>query len=250
MVSLINFGKIDDKLLDTEIFRVYSLDKFLISLDEKSIHFIKPRYWDDPFEGFFLDHAFWRSERGTKVHWIPEIDRERFYAQCWTFNKESDFMWRIYAPNKDGIMVRSTIRKIIQYLQEMPNGEFYIGKVVYQTQNEIKEKYLQIDNSYNLLNLILESLLIKRSEFKEENELRLIHFSSDSSIPGDGPRGFSYPTAFNSSENLIFDEIILDPRFKKVVYNSTKRIIENLGYKGFIRQSKLYDKPDFLIEIN
>jgi hypothetical protein len=249
MVSLINFEKTDDKLLDTEIFRVYSLDKFLISLNEKSIHFIKPKYWDDPFEGFFLENTFWRTERGTKVHWIPEIDRERFYAQCWTFNKESDFMWRLYAPKKDGIMIRSTIRKIIQYLQGMPNGEFFIGKVVYHTQNEIKGKYLQIDKSFSLLNLILESLLIKRAEFKEENELRLIHFSPDSSTPGDGPIGFSDPSAFDTFDRLLFDEIIIDPRLKKTVYNSTKRIIETLGYKGMIRQSRLYDKPDFLIEI-
>jgi hypothetical protein len=249
MVSLINFEKIDDKLLDTEIFRVYSLEKFLITLNEKSIHFIKPRYWDDPFEGFFLEHAFWRSEKGTKVHWIPEIDRERFYAQCWTFNKESDFMWRIYAPKNDGIMVRSTISKIIHYLQEMPNGEFYIGKVAYHTQKEIKEKNFKINKSYDLLNLILESLLIKRAEFKEENELRLIHFSPDSSTPGDGPIGFSDPSAFDTFNKLLFDEIIIDPRLKKTTYNSTKRIIEALGYNGIIKQSRLYDKPDFLIEI-
>lgn len=76
------------------------MDKFLISLNEKSLHLIKPKLWDDPFEGFFLDHTFWRSNRGTKLNWIPDIDKERFYAQCRTFKNESDFLWLLYAPKK------------------------------------------------------------------------------------------------------------------------------------------------------
>lgn len=61
MDNLVNFEKIDDKLLDKNVYRIYSLDKFLISLNEKSLHLMKPKLWDDPFEGFFLDQAFWRS---------------------------------------------------------------------------------------------------------------------------------------------------------------------------------------------
>ena len=249
MVNLINFENINDQLLDTIVYRVYSLDKFLISLNEKSLHFIKPKLWDDPFEGFFLDQAFWRTDKGSKIHWIPEIDKERFYAQCWTFNKESDFIWRLYAPKKDGIMVRSTIRKIFDYLQGMPNGEFYIGKVAYLTQKEIKGKYSEINKPDDIINLIIDSLLIKRAEFKEENELRIIHYSPDSSIPGDSPLGLSFPFAFDSYDKLLFDEIIIDPRFKRMVFDSTRRLIEALGYKGIIKRSTLYDKPDFLIEI-
>jgi hypothetical protein len=251
MDDLVNFEKIDDKLLDSNVYRIYSLDKFLISLNEKSLHLIKPKLWDDPFEGFFLDQAFWRSERGTKIHWIPDIDKDRFYAQCWTFKNESDFLWRLYAPKKDGIMVRSTIRKLYNFLEGMP-GKFYIGKVVYLSESEIKNKYKEvkkIKKETDFEKLIIESLLIKRTEFQEENEMRIIHYSPDSSTPGAAPIGLSFPLAFDSLDKLLFDEIIVDPRVNRMVYNSTKRVIETLGYKGNIRRSSLYDKPNFLIPL-
>jgi hypothetical protein len=249
MDFLLNFEKIDDKLLDSDVYRIYSLDKFLISLNEKSLHLIKPKLWDDPFEGFFLDQAFWRSDRGAKIHWISDIDKDRFYAQCWTFKNESDFLWRLYAPKKDGIMVRSTIRKLNDYFQEMPRGKFYIGKVVYLSQKKIKEKYSRIRKKTDFEKLIIESLLIKRPEYQEESELRIIHFSKDTSIPGEGPLALSFPLAFDSLDKLLFEEVIIDPRVNRLVYESTKRVIEALGYKGIILRSTLYDKPNFLIEI-
>jgi hypothetical protein len=248
MDYLLNFEKIDDKLLDSNVYRIYSLDKFLISLNEKSLHLIKPKLWDDPFEGFFLDQAFWRSDRGAKIHWISDIDKDRFYAQCWTFKNESDFLWRLYAPKKDGIMVRSTIRKLYNYLQGMP-GKFYIGKVVYLSDKEIKNKYIGIQKETDIEILIIESLLIKRTEYQEESELRIIYYSPDSSTPGEAPIGLSFPLAFDSIDKLLFDEIIIDPRVNRMVYDSTKRVIESLGYRGIIRRSSLYDKPNFLIPL-
>lgn len=92
-------------------------------------------------------------------------------------------------------------------------------------------------------------MLIKRTEYQEESELRIIHFSTDSSIPGEGPLGLSFPLAFDSLDKLLFEEIIIDPRVNRMVYDSTKKVIEALGYKGIIRRSILYDKPSFLIEI-
>jgi len=249
MVNFVNFEKVDDKLLDTKVYRVYSLDKFLISLNEKALYLIKPKLWDDPFEGFFLDQAFWVSDRGTKIHWIPDIDKERFYAQCWTLRNESDFLWRLYAPKKDGIMVRTTIRKLFNYLNEFPDNRYYIGKVEYLSKQEIRKKFSEIQKTQGLENLIIDSLLIKRTEYREENELRIICFSPDSSIPGEGPKGLYFPLAFDSYDKLLFEEIIIDPRSNRMAFESTKRIIEALGYKGIILRSFLYDKPDFLIQI-
>jgi hypothetical protein len=162
--------------------------------------------------------------------------------------KESDFLWRLYAPKKDGIMVRSTIRKLYDYLQGMP-GKFYIGKVIYLSEKEIKNKYIGIQKETDIEKLIVESLLIKRTEYQEESELRIIHYSPDSSIPGEAPIGLSFPLAFDSFDKLLFDEIIIDPRVNRMVYNSTKRVIEALGYRGIIRRSSLYDKPNFLIPL-
>lgn len=48
---------------------------------------------------------------------------------------------------KHRFMVKSTIRKLNDYFQGMPSGKFYIGKVVYLSEKEIKEKYSGIQKN-------------------------------------------------------------------------------------------------------
>ena len=172
MSFLLNFKEINDKILDTPIYRVFSLDKFLISLNQNSLHLIKPRLWEDPFEGFLLNQVFWSSSEKGKYYEFNDFYRERFYGQCWTFRNESDFLWRIYAPNKDGIMVKSSIRRFNDNFQDMPGGNTYFGKVNYLTQEEIAKKFSLIESKDDYENLIIDSLLLKRTEFMEEQELR------------------------------------------------------------------------------
>ncbi|HBS85970.1 MAG: hypothetical protein A2W91_08560 [Bacteroidetes bacterium GWF2_38_335] len=250
MSFLLNFKEINDKILDTPIYRVFSLDKFLISLNQNSLHLIKPRLWEDPFEGFLLNQVFWSSSEKGKYYEFNDFYRERFYGQCWTFRNESDFLWRIYAPNKDGIMVKSSIRRFNDNFQDMPGGNTYFGKVNYLTQEEIAKKFSLIESKDDYENLIIDSLLLKRTEFMEEQELRLLYFSKNSAHKDSTPIGLGYDINVKKIGDVLFDEILVDPRIDLVRFDYLRKIIKDLGFNGKIDRSLLYDKPIIRIHIN
>jgi hypothetical protein len=168
MSFLQNFKIINGKILDTPIYRVFSLDKFLISLNQNSLHLVKPSLWDDPYEGFLLNQNFWSKKKKGLYYEFEDFYRERYFGQCWTFRNEADFLWRIYAPNKDGIMVKSSIRRFYEKFNTMPDGNLYLGKVKYMSKEDIEKKFSKIKIEKNYEKLIIDSLLIKRKEFSEE----------------------------------------------------------------------------------
>lgn len=80
-----------------EIYRILSVDRLLEMLNKRLNSLVKPCLWDDPFENVILQSP--GRLRDGKIFRFGM--RNSFYGQCWTFNKESDAMWRIYAHNKD-----------------------------------------------------------------------------------------------------------------------------------------------------
>ena len=61
---------------------------------------VAPEKWDDPFENFIL-----KSDR---------VSRRGWYGQCWTWQRASDAMWRIYSGDKNGVRMRSTPAKLLE----------------------------------------------------------------------------------------------------------------------------------------
>lgn len=94
-------------------------------------------------------------------------------AGLWT--RESDAIWRIYAPQKDGVRVTSTPKELLYALSTATgNGSNFIGKVKYYT----KEKLTQTLNDFKLIKRLKTNsndidfamtLLMKRIPFKHEN---------------------------------------------------------------------------------
>ncbi len=232
------------------ISKYISFEDFINIIECKELFFKRIINWDDPFEGFLLNQVLWSSRDKKDYYEFDEFYRERFYGQCWTFRSESNFLWKIYAPYKNGIIVKSTIAKLNEYLTEMPGGNIYIGKVIYLSENQIKKRYSKIASFKNLESLIVDSLLIKRTEFKEEQELRIIYFSKISAHKDSTPVGLSYDKSYKKIGDILFDEIIVDPRIDKTIYNHLNSIVRQLGYNGPVRRSTLYDKPIFKIVID
>lgn len=88
--------------------------------------------WDDPFENFILQGRG-RTSNGRTVSFGM---RESLFGQCWTLNWESDAMWRIYSPDKNGVKIRTTIKKLFESIYNaIPTGKrnvsCFIGKVEY-----------------------------------------------------------------------------------------------------------------------
>lgn len=98
-----NFIYIKQPDYSTKIYRIFSTNRLIELFEKKENALVKPELWDDPFENFILKIP----EKGSKSK-----PNKRGYGQCWTLNFESDAMWRIYSPDKNGVRIQTTIRKL------------------------------------------------------------------------------------------------------------------------------------------
>ena len=236
---------------ETSVFRVFSVDRFIELLADNMNTLVRPKLWDDPFENFiFKQYAI--SKNGNKVS-FEEISK-LFYGQCWTLNiKETDALWRIYSKNKNGVRVKTTLNKLYDSFYDY-NGismvSNYIGKVIYETEENIRLFY---ENPDNLTDILydrpdigpIQTLLIKRKEFEHENEVRLIYRSFNQLDDLDSDI-YQYPI----DSNELIEEVLFDPRFSEKEYGIKTEKIRKLGFTGKIDKSNLYQLPKMNLKIN
>ena len=253
--QLVNFNKTIEEIGDTPVYRVFSLEKFVTSLNENNIFLVKTRKWEDPFEAFLLKQLVWKID-GSENYPFAESLVENFFGQCWTFLKESNFLWKIYAPNNDGIIVRTTLRKLYDLFVDEPSdyGTFFLGKVDYWEEKKIKEYFETEKNVEELLSdkgaeLFLKSLFIKRKEFEEEKEVRLIYYSESAYGEGISITKNGFVPGRMHLFNELADELILDPRIDPVRVDSITQLIKKLGYNGSIKRSTLFDIPILTLRV-
>jgi len=245
---LLNLEGID---LDTPIYRVFPIERLLQFFNEKKNTLVKPAMWDDPFENvIYQQTAIYHT--GETIYF--DNIRECFYGQCWTLNtEETDALWRIYSPSKNGIRVKTTLKKLWDtfYNDNDPNAmiSYYLGKMIYESEPDIKAF---LEDPVNLKSMILssgkesvQSLLIKRNEFKHEDEVRIIYFGQKEHY--DLKKNiFQY----NIDPNELIDELFFDPRFDKGLYNAMVNEFKRLGFNKTINQSKLYQLPKYNLRLN
>jgi len=252
---LLNFEEPIENLLHTPIYRVFSLEKFLTSLNSNQLFLFKAKHLEDSYEAFLLKQLIWKED-GSENYPFPELSLENFFIQSWTFLEESYLLWNAYAPNKDGIIVKSTIGKMIELFlkNDVSWGKFFLGKIEYWSQIEII-KYFEDKKIVNKLvsgngfEVLIKSLLIKRKAFEQEDEVRLIYVSShnhgkDQKI---SQHGFTFESRHLFNE--LASEIILDPRIESIRYASISDLIKKIGYTGKISKSTLYDSPYLKLRI-
>ena len=245
-----NFLNFTEKQKDEPIYRVISINRLFQLFETRHNVLVKPIKWEDPFEKFICEsitNLKFEDEKNSTVGF-----RDDLFGQCWTRTRESDAMWRIYSPNKNGVRISTTPRKLLSSLfyntgEDYRNISCYIGKVKYFKTSELITHINQnVDNwVYNDVNGggIANSLLFKRSAFKHENEVRLIYNSKF------GRRNNSEVHQYSIKPLELIKDIIFDPRIE---YSEFKRHKKNLVYHKFdpekIIKSVLYNIPDFIIE--
>ena len=122
---------IDERDLDREVYRIFSLQRLLELLRSERNTLVRPSLWDDPFENYVLS-AIGRLKSGER---FSIGFKDKLYGQCWTLDRDSDAMWRIYSPDRQGVRVRSTVRRLLESLlntcESFPELSCFIGKVSY-----------------------------------------------------------------------------------------------------------------------
>jgi hypothetical protein len=232
---------------DLEIYRVFSRDRLLEVIRERKLTLVRPALWDDPFDNFLLS-SIGKMSDGRLVS--LEGIRNQYYGQCWTLLEESDAIWRIYAPGKNGLKVKSTVQKIFDAIYK-PGDPFaslscFVGKVEYLAESEIVS-FMADHRRPSVFLLSTEalgqaySLLIKRQEFEHEQEVRLIYRANDYRGPD--------IVSFSVDPGDLFDEIVIDPRASDADSKALVAELRALGYNGPISQSPLYKIPNFKVNL-
>ncbi|MFI9665311.1 DUF2971 domain-containing protein (plasmid) [Klebsiella grimontii] len=225
--------------LDTPVYRIFSLERFLELIAEKQLVLVQPSMWDDPYENFFL-----KTEVVSDDEEVGSLENlsNSWYGQCWTENEDTDAMWRIYSPGKRGVRVKTTIRKLFATLYDTSDTncslKYFIGKVDYKD----KEEIIEFINSTSFSEFILggqntqfaKVLCTKRTAFSHENEVRLIVDDIDHEKGSEG----LYKINIDPEE--LFEEICFDPRLSSNEYSAFTKIIKCVGVSTKIIQSDLY----------
>ena len=131
----------------TVIYRIFKIERLLEVFNKEQLTLVKPKLWDDPFENYLLK-AECIDEKGVKIS-LEEL-QEALYGQCWTSKSEADWMWRAYTPNKNGVKVKTTVGKLLNEInrinEESQRLDYFIGKVKYYKEKEIKELFNNPNN--------------------------------------------------------------------------------------------------------
>jgi hypothetical protein len=223
---------------DQDIYRIFSEKRLLNMLVAKENGLVRPSAWEDPFENFFLKHGGVMPD-GTPIDFSNLADG--WYGQCWTTQRESDAMWRIYSHGKDGVRVRTTARKLLSSIwkdEPFASLKYFIGGVQYKTRQFIEG----LVRDMSLADVALggqsasfaETLLIKRPEFEHEHEVRLLFHDAEHQFSTRSV--WTHPFDVNS----LVTEITLDPRLDDREAAEAAARIEALGCTVPIVASDLY----------
>ena len=199
--------------------------------ESNKLTLVQPSKWDDPFENLLLNGPF---EGAFDKYPEAKVFRTSIYGQCWTTHRETDAMWRIYSPDKQGVKVRCSIRNLLDSLVTLNDDwrreALFIGKVEYLPQKTLLSILSTMDEIYGAG--AARSLLLKRREFKHEAEIRLI-----------STRGKGEVENFAIDPFRVFDEIIFDPRMNTHIFESYSESIKGKGYKNRVARSVMYQLP-------
>ncbi len=224
---------------DRFVYRITTVERLKELFTLRSNTLVKPNLWDDPFENFILNSKV-RLKSGKIVKYNYH---ESVYGQCWTLHKESDAMWRIYAAEKGGVRLRSTIAALAQQFEsahsEHTDVRCCVGRVQYLSPRRMKRFADSTFDDYGIeVTNIFGSLLVKRLAFAHERELRLIYFELDDSKLGEDMYGYAV------DPHAMINEIMLDPRLPLDAVKLKKAEIRSAtGFRGPIKRSLLYSAP-------
>jgi Protein of unknown function (DUF2971) len=210
-------------------------------LSTENLWVSQTKLWDDTYENFLAKAKYyWGITAVSYTEFLPG-----FYGQCWTLQKETDALWRIYSHDKMGVRIKSRIHKVLgSSLNEINFKHFStrlrtIGKVRYLNPKEIRE-WIE-DQKSDIINdkTLTESLFIKRKEFIHEKEIRLIiHKNIDRE---DENRGIEKNhIKLQVQPNELIEEITFDPRLDHDKFITYKKVVERMGFTNRVNKSKLY----------
>jgi hypothetical protein len=229
---------------DAPIYRIFPLWFLHEALGSKHLAMVSPSLWEDPYEVIGRAIAVNTPQGGQTIinQSLPPV-----FAQSWSAIAESDTLLRAYSrvdkdprfgrntcPRHEGAIVKSTPRKLAQALgsgaPKSRAGHWFIGAVEYLPAEAIHGRIGQAIVQHG--NTAFEDprnrarlLLMKRSAFSHEAEVRIIFVQSDVEPADDVLRVPVDPDG-------VFEEITFDRRLLRFERLQREAEVRSLGVLG------------------
>ncbi len=210
----------------TQLVSILEMGKFpLLNINQK---------WDDPNEGVILRMMVEAGSSNSKDKKMKEIRNyhKHIYGTCWSTLSESDAMWRIYSPYKEGVRIKTSVGKLKRVIESLDLcGTSATGQVLYDpqkypTSEDVKESPL------------LPSYFLKEKAFFHEKEVRAVVYWNDA-------KQKSFPEVILLSLNDGFiEDVVIDPRASGWFEKTVKAYYTNKK-NGSCEKSKLYEEKTF-----
>ena len=223
---------------DTKIYRILSQEHFFQMFKEKKNVLVQPSQWRDKFENLVLQSPIKSFSSGGGDFSF----RDDVYAQCWTLDKESDAMWQIYSNGVNTVKIRTTVGKLINGLRNTspPGGYCYISEVDYISETQLREFVRNIFKCDMTIEDIARSLLVKRTPYEYEKEIRLIYIESENKKKHEDD---IYKYSIDPDD--MIEQVVLNPCMSDYEYACFKDcVIKNTSLTDKqVKHSSLYQKP-------
>ncbi|SLN41319.1 hypothetical protein PSJ8397_02070 [Pseudooctadecabacter jejudonensis] len=225
--------------LDEPVYRIMKQEHVLSLFGQRKNALSRFSNWKDNFENFLMTCG--HEYNGVKH---DNTTRKKMVAQCWTREKYSEAMWGIYAndPNQRFLRIRSTPRLLLDALCSAKPRQSAdlcrIGLVKYQATNKIRSYYNEKKGAEVSMDLLFDSLLLKRIAFSHEREVRLMHCPIFESLDDKGL--FWYDV----DPQKMITQIMADPNRDRSKWKTDKADSQQQTcFQGEIKRSKIYDAP-------
>ncbi|MFD2653895.1 hypothetical protein [Brucella rhizosphaerae] len=244
-MTKLNFLNLTDSELDRPIYRIMKQEHVISLFKDKKNVLSQVHNWKDKFENFQL--ALGGVLDGKRFEFSFKND---FVGQCWTRDYLSEAMWGIYANDRNQrfLRIRSTPRKLLAALADahavMPQDTCFLGKVAYHTEAELKA-YVSARGRLSISAVgFARNLLLKRSAFKHESEVRLLYFGNAKDCDEKGLYRYAV------DPHAMVTQIMGDPNRDPSHWMADKAEIQSAtGFKGAIKRSKTYDPPSWALPV-
>ena len=227
------------------LWRYFSTERFVSSMDTGSIYFASARQFEDRFEGavavlppgFPIDPRYSEPEGGERAF---EQLRRLTKVNCWHRARyESDAMWQLYAGQRKGVAIRSTPERIraaakpFRLKPEYGHEDLLAGNVVYV---DLLKERLNVSMS--------DRFWFKHMAFSWEQEFRLAVSVRMAEEFGVAVPKFGVQVEFDL--DALVDKIYLGPSLSEEDVSIIRAAADRHGLGSRVRVSSLLGRPRYM----
>jgi len=194
--------------------RYTDLTSLVNILQKRELTLLDPQTWEDKNDSYYL--SIYKSKCNLKS----------VLALCFSLSNETFHHWRVFSPGPSGVCIKFDANALDKSINSVIDVK--MKSIEYLTLTELKKNRIKKE----------KLPFIKRSQFKPENEIRLLWESKDKDVST-----FSIPFEINS-----ILRITLSPWLHPALSDGIKKIIKSIKYceKLKIYRSTIINNADWV----